>query len=98
MPLGSFPGQHLLQLPGQLKQKGATLPVLATSWGFLRVPYINIGLLLNGISGDDNFFQGRQVRKLVIGPTPEEQQYGALSGISQEAASLALSSGNQLWT
>ena len=30
--------------------------------------YIDIGLLLNGISEDDNFYQGRWVRKLVIRP------------------------------
>ena len=33
------------------------------------------------------------MRKLVIRPTPEEQQYRALSGIPREAVSLALSSG-----
>ena len=45
---------------------------------FLWVSYIDIGLLFNGTSGDDNFYQGRRVRKLAIRPTSEQQQYEAL--------------------
>ena len=48
--------------------------------------YIDIGLLFNGTSGDDNFYQGRQVRKRVIRPTSEEQQYEALSDLRKLSA------------
>ena len=48
--------------------------------------YIDIRLLFNGTSGDDNFYQGRQVRKLVIRPTSEEQQYEALSDLRKLSA------------
>ena len=68
--------------PGTEKLSACNLVI----WFFLWVSYIDIGLLFNGTSGDDNFYQGRRVRKLVIRPTSEEQQYEALSDLRKLSA------------